>query len=134
SDDDDELQSRLDATTPRVSLLDEVPGPIPIDRLTEGNRDAAPDKYLLVETYDATSIDLTGTDPLNVSDVGLQLHLPVSSFGDETWPEVANPALLWKIRGENLCAWEVGLQPPLADKEIAIDPVIGRIVIGVSSA
>jgi hypothetical protein len=134
SDDDDELQSSPDATTPRVSLLDEVPGPIPIDRLTEGNRDAAPEKYLSVETYDATSIDLTGTDPLNVSDVGLQLHLPVSSFGDETWPEAANPALSWKIRGENLCAWEVGLQPPLADKEIAIDPVIGRVVIGVSSA
>src|SRR5688572_5719395 len=134
SDDDDELQSSLDATTPRVSLLDEVPGPIPTDRLTEGHREAAPEKYLSIETYDAASLDLTGADPLNLSDAGLQLHLPAASFGGETWPEAANPALLWKIRGENLCAWEVGLQPPLADKEIAIDPVIGRVVIGVNSA
>ncbi len=130
---EDGLQSSLDATTPRVSLLDEVPGPIPIDRLTEGDRDAAPEKYLSIETYDATSIDLTGIDPLNVSDVGLQLHLPVATFNGETWPEATSPAAPWKIRGENLCAWEVGLEPPLADKEIAIDPVIGRIVIGVKS-
>jgi hypothetical protein len=132
-DGEDALQTGLEATTPRISLLDEVPGPIPTDRLTEGARDAAPEKYLSIETYDATSVDLTGADPLNVSDVGLQLHLPRASFLGETWPQAANPALLWRIRGENLCAWEVGLRPPLADKEIAIDPVIGRIVIGVGS-
>ena len=134
SDDDNELQSSLAATTPRISLLDEMPGPIPAARLTEGDRDAAPEKYFSIETYDAASPDLTGADPLNVSDVGLQLHLPVAQFGGEVWPEAATSSLPWKIRGENLCAWEVGLQPPLEDKEIAIDPVIGRVVIGVSSA
>lgn len=133
SDDDDELQSSLDATTPRVSLLDEVPGPIPTDRLTEGHREAAPEKYLSVETYDPAGLDLTGADPLNLSDVGLQLHLPVGTFNGETWPEATSPSP-WKIRGENLCAWEVGLQRPLADKEIVIDPMIGRVVLGVSSA
>jgi hypothetical protein len=133
SEGEDPVQSTLAATTPRVSLLDEVPGPIPTARLTEGDRDAAPEKYFSIETYDATSADLTGADPLNLSDAGLQLHLPVANFPDETWPEVVPPTPAWKIRGENLCAWEVGLRPPLADKEIAIDPVIGRVVIGVSS-
>lgn len=31
----------------------------------------------------------------------------------------------------NLCAWESGLNPALREREIAIDPVIGRIAIGV---
>ena len=109
------------------------PGRFPPTVLPKALETRAPEKYLSIETYDAASVDLTGADPLNVSDVGLQLHLPTASFLGETWPEAANPAFLWKIRGENLCAWEVGLRPPLADKEIAIDPVIGRIVIGVNS-
>ncbi|MGE0397124.1 MAG: hypothetical protein AB7T06_10425 [Kofleriaceae bacterium] len=36
----------------------------------------------------------------------------------------------WTYRGENLCAWEAGLQRPLDEFEIAIDPIIGRIAIG----
>jgi hypothetical protein len=131
---EDVIELNVNNTTPRVSLIDEVPGPIPVDRLTEGDRDATPEKYVSVETYDATNANLEGTDPLNLSDVGLQLHLPVATFAGETWPVAPGAAATWKIRGENLCAWEVGLKPPLGDKEIAIDPVIGRVVIGVGTA
>ena len=131
---EDVIELNVNSTTPRVSLIDEVPGPIPVDRLTEGDRDATPEKYVSVETYDASNANLEGTDPLNLSDVGLQLHLPVATFAGETWPVAPGVAATWKIRGENLCAWEVGLKPPLGNKEIAIDPVIGRVVIGVSSA
>ncbi len=33
-----------------------------------------------------------------------------------------------------MCAWELGLQPALNNREIAIDPIIGRIVLGVETA
>jgi len=32
-----------------------------------------------------------------------------------------------------LCNWETGLEPPLEEEEIAIDPAIGRLVIGVGT-
>lgn len=133
---EDVIQLDINATTPRVSLLDEVPGPIPTARLNEGDRDAAPQQYVSVETYDASDLDLAGLDPLDLSEVGFQLHLPKTAFDGETWPEAQSPAPPWKIRGGNLCAqgtWESSLEPPLKDKEIVIDPVIGRVVIGVST-
>jgi hypothetical protein len=117
-------------TTPQITRVDEVPGPILLQRLSEGEPGGAPEKYVSVETYDATSVAL---DTLELSDVGLQLHLPEAFFTGETWPVAAGPTFAWKIRGANLCAWEDGLEPELQDKEIAIDPVIGRAVIGVSS-
>ncbi len=131
---EDTIELNINSTTPRVSLIDEVPGPIPTSRLSEGEFGAAPEKYVSVETYDPTKLDLSvEPNALNISDVGFQLHLPVPLFDGESWPEAQSPAAPWKIRGENLCAWEVGLKPPLKDKEIAIDPVIGRVVIGVDS-
>jgi hypothetical protein len=129
----DVIELNINSTTPRVSLLDEVPGPIPVERLTEGDRDAAPEKYVSVETYDAISPTLTGIDPLDLSDVGFQLHLPVLEFFGETWPGANGTPFAWKIRGENLCAWEADLEPPLGDKEIAVDPALGRVVIGVNT-
>ena len=104
-----------------LSTVDEVPGPIPQARLTEGSPFGHPEKYVAVDTYDAT-------DPLlallNVTDVGLQLHIPIAIF----------PTDVWTIRGENLCAWEKGLFPRLQDREIAVDPVHGRVAFGVASA
>ena len=38
------------------------------------------------------------------------------------------------MRGDNLCAWESGLRRPLRDREIVIDPVIGRVLFGVANA
>lgn len=117
-------------TRPQITLADEVPGPILRERLSEGEPGAVPEKYFSVETYDATSPNLAG---LELSDVGLQFHLPEAMFAGETFPVAAGPSFAWKVRGANLCAWELGLQPPLQNKEIAIDPVIGRAVIGVNT-
>jgi hypothetical protein len=103
-----------------LSRVDEVPGPIPQARLTEASLAGRPDEYVLVETYDAT-------DPLlallNIGEVGLQLHLPDAVFGGN----------VWTIRGENLCAWESGITPPLQDREVAVDPVHGRVALGVAT-
>jgi hypothetical protein len=92
-----------------------------------------PEAYVSVETYDATtwlSHDLMGLD---LSDVGFQLHLPDAEFHDELFPLAPGVLPKWRIRGANLCNWETGLEPPLGEEEIAIDPVIGRLVIGVGT-
>jgi hypothetical protein len=147
----------LAAIAPRISTADQVPGAIPVDRVSDfdvaaaydaslaspipqplefftSNSFTAPQEYLAVESYDPA---FNAADPesdlstLQIADVGLQFHLPQSDFPNEIWPHTALPRF-WKIRGENLCAWERGLVPPLADREIAIDPREGRICIGVS--
>lgn len=106
-----------DRRPPVVTQIDETPCPIPMARLTEGSPAGAPDKYVSIETYDPGNLQT-----VDISDDGLQLHLP-SVFAGE----------IWSIRGENLCAWETGLLPVLKNREVAIDPVIGRIVIGVDT-
>ncbi len=113
----------------RLTLIDETPGPIPTARLTENSPAGNPRAYVAIDTYDSADPDLS---TLNIAEASLQLHLPESDFPGQIWPTPAAPQF-WKIRGENLCAWETGLQPPLNDDEVAIDPVIGRIVIGVDT-
>jgi len=146
----------LSSIAPRISSVDHVPGPIPRERVSDydiaAQYDAslsspipqplrfftdssftAPQDYVSVETYDPVfPIGAPDTDlqSLNLTDVGLQLHLPDSTFPGESWPHAAPPRF-WTIRGENLCAWERGLNPPLLEREIAVDPVRGRICIGV---
>jgi hypothetical protein len=115
---------------PSISLIDETPGPIPVERLTQDSSAGAPEAYVSVETYDATVTDL---NTLDLSDVGLQLHLPDAVFAGESFPPEPGQLISWKIRGANLCDWENGLQLPLEEQEIAIDPVIGRMVIGVGT-
>lgn len=142
----------LSAVALRISSADQVPGPIPGERVSDYDiaeaydasfsppsglplqffTDAsftAPQEYVSVENYDETATDLSS---LGICDVGLKLHLPNSAFPGSHWPHTAAPRF-WTIRGENLCAWERGLNPPLGDKEIAIDPVNGRIAIGVNN-
>ncbi|NJS42037.1 hypothetical protein HC766_07280 [Candidatus Gracilibacteria bacterium] len=75
---------------------------------------------MAIDTYNPTNLNISSLD---ISEVGLQLHLPEPEFA-------VTDLSKWKIRGENLCAWETGIQPPLKDREIAIDPIIGRIAIG----
>ncbi|MGH7646874.1 MAG: hypothetical protein ACREND_02070 [Gemmatimonadaceae bacterium] len=103
-----------------LSRVDDVPGPMPQARLTEGSPAGRPEEYVAIDTYDAG-------DPLlallNITDVGLQLHLPDAQFGGD----------VWTIRGENLCAWESGLFPRLQDREVAVDPVHGRVALGVAT-
>jgi hypothetical protein len=118
----------LAQTQPFVSRLDEVPGPIPIERLLDGVSGSAPEQYVFIESYDETALSLT---TLDLSDVGLQLHLPDSAFPGEVWPPIGTTALEWKVRGANLCGWESGVTPPLVDHELVIDPVIGRLLIRV---
>ncbi len=113
-----------------VTQIDETPGPIPLARLTGDSPAGKPVEYVAVETYDNTDPTL-GT--LDISEVGLQLHLPESDFPGEIWPKPTYPQV-WSIRGANLCAWETGLQTPLNNHEIAIDPIIGRVVIGVNTS
>ena len=122
----------LDVNTvaPRISQIDETPGPIPVQRLTSGAAAGVPESYVSVDTYDATSLDLKGLD---LSDVGFQLHLPEATFPGETYPLPAGAPPKWKIRGGNLCNWETSLFPPLDEEEIVIDPVIGRLLVGVGT-
>lgn len=101
--------------------IDETPNPIPVARLTRGSAAGRPEEYVSAETYDHND---TSLESLDISDVGLQLHLPEDSFSDYKWA----------FRGDNLCAWEKGIAPPLKDREIAIDPVIGRIMVGVNTS
>jgi hypothetical protein len=116
---------------PSISRIDETPGPIPTERLTSGAAAGAPEAYVSVETYDAVSPNLSALD---LSDVGFQLHLPEATFSGELFPLPPDQPAKWKIRGENLCRWEAGLNPGLAVGEIAIDPVLGRLLIGSGSA
>jgi hypothetical protein len=109
-----------DMDPPVVTQLDETPNPIPTARLNEDSEAGSPEKYVAVDTYESGT---TGIAALDISDVGLQLHLPGPEFTGEGWT----------IRGANLCAWEAGLHPSLHDHEIAIDPIIGRIAIGVEN-
>ena len=111
-----------DRRPPVLTELDATPGPIPMARLTSESPAGRPGAYVTVETY-------TPGDPslatLEVADVGLQFHLPEPPF---------DPEEVWHFRGANLCAWEEGLNAPLRNREVAVDPVIGRIAVGVASA
>lgn len=139
------------AAAPQISSTDQVPGPIPVERISDfeiadaydaslgstmpqpfetfaAGSFTAPHEYVTVETYDVVP-PAVNPDLLEISDVGLQLHIPRSAFPNANWLHTKLPRE-WKIRGENLCAWERGLQPPIHNREIVIDPVTGRICIG----
>jgi hypothetical protein len=107
------------AEPPRLTQQDEVPGPIPDARLTTGSAAGNPAAYINADTY------TPGTPPagLDVGESGIQLFLPIADFGGEAWT----------FRGDNLCAWENGLRQPLQDREIVVDPDIGRLLIGVAT-
>jgi hypothetical protein len=117
-----------DRDPPIVTGLDRTPGPIPTPRLTEGHEAGNPEAYVAVDTY--ASEDLQ-TDSLEITDPGLQFHLPISDFEGRVWPKTEDS---WSIRGSNLCAWEVGLRRSVKSGEIIIDPVTGRVLFGVDTA
>jgi len=116
-----------DREPPVVTQLDETPNPIPTARLNEDSEAGNPGEYVAVDTYDPVNADISALD---ISDAGLQLHLPESEFSGEIWP---SPSGTWTIRGANLCAWEEGVKPTIKNRDIIIDPVIGRLIIGVAS-
>jgi hypothetical protein len=104
-----------------VSTIDQVPGPIPMARLTQETPAGAPASYVSVNTYDAAEVPPA---PVTDTSLALQFHLPQATFPGDTW----------SFRGANLCGWETALDPPLNNREIVIDPRIGRVVIGVETA
>lgn len=131
------------SAAPRVSTADQVPGPIPRERISDFEIAAEFDASLASSTPKPLDYftDLSFTAPqeylrvdtdLNAqtADVGLHLIIPEAVFPGRMWPHVATPRG-WTIRGENLEAWERGLNPPLAEKQIAIDPDRGRVAFGV---
>jgi hypothetical protein len=156
---EDENGLNISAIKPRLSSADQVPGPMPMSRISDydiakayddslaspmpqpfevfsASSFTAPHEYVWVETYNPGFVGIKPNpikpddpDVLDISDVGLQLHIPNATFPNQNWLHTSLPRN-WKIRGENLCAWERGLNPPLADREIAIDPERGRIAIG----
>jgi hypothetical protein len=75
-----------------------------------------------------------GPPAARIADVGLQLHVPTPAFAGRAYPALPPAAETWTIRGENLCAWEAGVRPPLRTGEIAIDPHLGRVLIGAGTA
>lgn len=107
---------RADDDPPELSSLDAVPGPMPAARLSQDTPAGNPDSYITVSNYSAAPPpDPTSADP------GLTLHVPQGPFS----------ATAWRLRGANLCAWEEGLNPPLRQYEIVVDPVHGRVLFGV---
>ena len=110
---------QADDEPPNLAHIDAVPGPMPRARLTSGDPAGRPDAYVQVLTY-ATPTPAQPADDAP----GLVLHLPDPPFA----------GVAWTVRGANLCAWELGLRPPLRPFEIAVDPQHGRIVFGVTGA
>ena len=104
-----------------ITQIDYTPNPIPLARINRNSPMVSPEKYISVMVYDETDTTLQS---LKQSGVGLQLHLPKSTFDDYLWEFIG---------GADLCAWEEGVRPKLRNKEIIVDPVIGRIVIGVNT-
>ena len=132
------------AEPPRLAAPDEVPGPIsdarlttpPVSTFVSDLSDAAkpvldarqwtgnPEAYIDLDNY-TPGVPPALPTGLELGDAGIQLYLPVATFGT-----ISD----WFYRGDNLCAWENGLRRPLGRHEIVIDPDIGRVLIGVDTA
>lgn len=107
-----------------VTEADATPGPILSARLTSGSSAGDPAAYIALDTYDASGPAPSG---VVLGDRALTLHLPQATFSPLD-PED------YRFRGANLCAWEDGLPRALGDREIAVDPAIGRLAIGLNSS
>lgn len=104
------------ADPPEFSVPDRTPGPMPAARLEDGPPTGNASEYIAVDIFDGGRPDDPGDGA-----VGLTVHLPASAFAGTTWT----------TRGANLCAWEDGLRTPLLEREIVVDPVRGRVLLGV---
>ena len=106
-----------------LTEADAVPGPLLDARLTTGSEAGHPEAYVQVDFFNDAA---TPPDDFGLGEVGLNLFIAQSEQ-----PVFATTT--WRLRGDNLCAWESGLRRPLADGEIAIDGRIGRVLIGVGN-
>ena len=108
----------------RKSRLENSPHPIIPARLSHGTVVGDPANYVSINTYDETGSNLPALE-----NAALQFHLPQSMFDGLIFPpEDPDSANHWSFRGENLCAWEEGLDRAMEDNEVAIDPIIGRVI------
>jgi hypothetical protein len=105
----------------RLTAPDAVAAPILPARLESGSPAGNPAAYVSVDAFDVTTVPPGGLD---LGETGLQIYLPDSIL----------TGVAWRFRADNLCAWETGLDRPLALHEISIDPVLGRLMIGLASA
>ncbi len=105
------------AEPPDFSVPDRTPGPMPAARLEEEEPTGNRDEYIAVDIFDGSRPDDPGADA-----VGLTVHLPGTVFAGTEWT----------TRGASLCAWEDGLRVPLREREIVVDPVHGRVLLGLA--
>lgn len=105
----------------RLTEPDAVSAPILPARLESASKAGNPAAYLSIDAFDDTTVPPSGLD---LGDTGLQLYFPNSILD----------GVDWQIRADNLCAWEGGIARPLENNEISIDPMIGRMMIGLASA
>jgi len=86
------------------------------------------DKYVSLSTFD-DSIDGNPQKPtIDIKKRSIQIYVPSSEFAD--WSNSYKDII---IRGGNLIQWEECLVNPIKNKEIIIDPLLGRAIIGVDS-
>jgi hypothetical protein len=108
---------RFDERDPRrLALPDRTPGPMPAARLDDGPPTGNPAEYIAVDIYAGGRPDDPGADA-----VGLIIHLPANPFAGTAWT----------TRGANLCAWEDSISRPLQTREIVVDPIHGRLLLGI---
>jgi hypothetical protein len=113
-----------------LTEADAVPGPMLDGRLTSDTPAGHPEAYVQVDFYDASTAPPGGFD---LGDAGLHLFMP-QTLQPLLTPPPPQTDWRWLFRGDNLCAWETGLRRPLRLGEIVIDPVIGRVLIGLETA
>ena len=89
-------------------------------RLESTSEAGNPAAYVSVDTFTDAP---TGPEGLDLGEVGLQLYLPQSILD----------GVVWRVRSANLCAWESGLDDELLAHDLIVDPIIGRVLIGVAT-
>jgi len=80
-----------------------------------------PGAYLHLDPWDPGD-----TSTLEITDHALQLHIPEAPFSPFDPQD-------WTFRGADLSDWEVHLGEPLKRREVAVDPVLGRLAFGVDT-
>lgn len=103
-----------------LTAPDTVAAPVLPSRLESGSEAGNPAAYVHVDTFVETA---EGPQGLETGDVGLQLYVP----------EGVLDGVPWRVRGANLCAWEEGLDDELAAFDLVVDPVIGRVLVGLAT-
>jgi len=106
--------------TEPLTAPDAVAAPILSARLESTSEAGNPDAYFSVDAFNDA---VGGPEGLDIGDVGLQLYIPQSILD----------GVNWRVRSGNLCGWQDGLKAELETHDIVIDPVIGRVLVGLAT-